>query len=843
MSWLQSIPFLARLKRRDRDRLARYNIVIAILLAGWFPSILMLVVSYTILTNTLESKILHDRQTFVQLIAHLVADDLSHTGSVIEYYQTQPDVAKMLGGPNASVAAQQWLTQTFYSHPRIDGMFITGVDGQLIASLPAIPAATAQDFSPALWREGAMGSQDIYISPVHPRLPDGRMATAIVGAVRTPESTVVGYLGVWVLVERMGRRLSSIDFADKSICQVVDQTGKPLFTNNFAPKQDAASPQTAKIIEEIRKLKTGSLEREGNLYSFTAINDTGWVTIVEQPKAVAYQPVRDLLDKITIPALWLIVVTAVAAWLAGKVARRQAEAARRIEREVIFNEKILANMPSGIALVDPESRHFLQANQAFSDMAKRFGELPEEKDIYDTSYEEVKIAPGEAIERVLNFGAPYQLVEQPFTDRDGMTRFVNVNLLRLQGSEQTIQGVLYLVEDKTRDVTLRQELIGANAAKDQFLALLSHELRNPLSPVIAMVGELEASAPDSPEVRRALEVIRRNVELEARLIDDLLDVTRISKGKLQLSLETASVHEILQRSYEICREDIAAKDLKIEFRLRAERAHVEGDPARLQQVFWNLIKNSVKFTPEKGRIVIETLNPTPDTLEIRTTDTGIGIEADKMDRIFNAFEQGQSSITRRFGGLGLGLAISKAMVGAHGGTIKAESHGKNRGATFIVTLATVATPAVVAGTAQPKTPKEQRDSKPAPVKRAGPRVLVVDDHIDTCTGMKMMLERRGYRVTVAHTADQAMEKVRQAEFDLVISDIGLPDRSGYELMQELSTTRGLRGIALSGFGMENDVTRARAAGFSEHLTKPINFDRLDEAIQSLLVEPEPAIQS
>ena len=421
-----------------------------------------------------------------------------------------------------------------------------------------------------------------------------------------------------------------------------------------------------------------------------------------------------------------------------------------------------------------------------------------------------------------------------------MTRFVNVNLLRLQGSEQTIQGVLYLVEDKTRDVTLRQELIGANAAKDQFLALLSHELRNPLSPVIAMVGELEASAPDSPEVRRALEVIRRNVELEARLIDDLLDVTRISKGKLQLSLETVSVHEILQRSYEICREDIAAKDLRIEFRLRAERAYVEGDPARLQQVFWNLIKNSVKFTPERGRIVIETFNPSPDAIEIRTTDTGIGIEEDKMKTIFNAFEQGQSSITRRFGGLGLGLAISKAMVAAHGGMIKAQSHGRDRGAIFIVTLETVATPAVASSDGDKKPSKGEAEG--AQATRPERRVLVVDDHFDTCTGMKMMLERRGYRVTLAHTADQAVERTRHEEFDLVISDIGLPDRSGYELMQELSTTKGLRGIALSGFGMENDVNRARAAGFSEHLTKPINFDRLEESIQNLL-QPEPAVGS
>ncbi|HEY2614192.1 MAG TPA: ATP-binding protein, partial [Chthoniobacterales bacterium] len=732
MRWLKSIPFFAGWKGRDHDRFERFNIVIAILLAGWVPSILMLVVSYTILTDTLESKILHDRQTFVQLIAHLVGDDLSRTGSVIEYYQTQPDVTKMFSAPDPEASARQWLAQTFYSHPRIDGMFLAGPDGKLIASLPQIPPSEAQDFSSKLWKEGSIASADIYVSPVYARLPDKRMTTDIVGAVRMPDGTVVGFLGVQVLVERIGRRLSSIAFADQSICQVLDQNGRALFTNNFAPNTGAVSATAENLIQEIRKNKTGHLERHGNLYSFTTVDVTGWVTVLEQSKAAAYKPVRDLLDKITIPAVWLIVLTAIAAWLAGKFTRRQAEAARRIEREVIFNEKILANMPSGIALVDPESRHFLQANQAFSEMAKRFGQLPEEKDIYEARYDEVKIAPAEAIEKVLSFGAPFQLIEQPFTDQSGMTRFVNVNLLRLQSSEERIQGVLYLVEDKTRDVTLRQELIGANASKDQFLALLSHELRNPLSPVIAMVGELEASTPDTPEVRRALEVIRRNVELEARLIDDLLDVTRISKGKLQLSVETVSVHEILQRAYEICREDIVAKKLRIEFRLRAERPYVNGDPARLQQVFWNLIKNSVKFTTEEGRIVLETLNPSPDTIEIRTTDTGIGIEADKMAKIFNAFEQGQSSITRRFGGLGLGLAISKAMVTAHGGTIKAESRGKERGATFIVTLDTVATP-VAAGQGAKK-PVKGGATKEGRAKGPKRRILVVDDHFDTCTG-------------------------------------------------------------------------------------------------------------
>src|SRR6202011_662654 len=426
-------------------------------------------------------------------------------------------------------------------------------------------------------------------------------------------------------------------------------------------------------------------------------------------------------------AIWLMALTLVFALLGGRFYRRQTESARRLERAVIFNEKILANMPGGIAFVDPATRQFLQANDAFARMARQLGGLPAGRDITQATYDEVNLAPPGAIEKVLSFGTPFQLTEHPVRDIKGTTRFLNINLLRLQGSQQTVQGVLYLVEDKTRDVTLRQELIAANAAKDQFLAQLSHELRSPLTPVIAMVGELEAEMPDSKPIKEALEVVRRNVELEARLIDDLLDITRISKGKLQLSLETASVHEILQRSYEICREEIAAKDLKIEFRLRAEQAYVEGDPARLQQVFWNLIKNSVKFTPAKGRIVIETLNPTPDKVVIRTTDTGIGIESDLMERIFNAFEQGQSSITRRFGGLGLGLAISKAMVNAHGGTIKAESSGKNRGATFTVPLAPVAPPAVVPAAPESRGPKAAA-MKAAQVKGSGPRVLVVDDH-------------------------------------------------------------------------------------------------------------------
>ena len=827
------MPLRYLLKKSPRHRFERFNIVFAILLAGWVPSILTLVVSYTILSRTLESKILRDRQTFVQLIGHLIGDDLSRTGGIINYYQTLPDVARILEVQNPQSAAQQWLGATFYSHPRIDGMFITGRDGRLIASIPYNPTMLGKDFGSGLWRQAADAANGAYVSPVHLRFSDKRVTTDIVGPVRAADKTIVGYFGVSVLVERIGRRLSTIEFADQSICQVVDQTGRALFTRDLQPNAGADSGAGENLLKEIGPNKRGYLERHGNLYSFSPVGSTGWVVVVEQPKAVAYKPVHDLIGRMAVLAIWLMGLTLIFAWLGSRFYRRQTEAARRIEREVIFNEKILANMPIGIAFVDPTSRKFLQANEAFAQMARRFGGLRRVRDITEATYDDVKIAPPEAIEKVLAFGTPFQLVEQPFKDEGGMTHFVNVNLLRLQGSRQTIQGVLYLVEDKTRDVTLRHELINANAAKDQFLALLSHELRNPLSPVIAMVGELEASTPKSRQVRQALEVIRRNVELEARLIDDLLDVTRIAKGKLQLTFEVVDVHEILRRAYEICREDIENKNLEVEFQLDAESAHVEGDPARLQQVFWNLVKNSVKFTPANGRIIITTRNSAPEEIEIGITDTGIGIAPDKIDKIFNAFEQGQTSITRRFGGLGLGLAISKAMVDAHAGKIRVESPGQDKGATFTVRLRTVPAPVGATNGADGEYPAEQKRTAPRQH-----RVLVVDDHPDTCIGMKMMLERRGYHITVAHSADQAVEKARQEDFDLLISDIGLPDRSGYELMRELRESKGLRGIALSGFGMDNDITKARAAGFSEHLTKPINFERLEAAIRQLL-EREP----
>jgi signal transduction histidine kinase len=816
--------------KRRRDRFERSKIVIPILLAGWIPSVLTLIVSYTILRDTLESRILRDRHTLVQLLGHVVGTDLSRSTAIINYYETLPDVGRILTSANPAPAAQQWINSAFYSHPNIDGMFLAGPDGALLGSIPTTPELVGKDFGADHWRQEAVASDQPIVSSIHPRYSDGRLVTDIVAPIRAADGTVLGFVGDSVLVERIGKRLSAIEFSDRFVFQVLDQKGAALFANDFKPNPRATSPASGELLNKIHQSNNGHFEYHENLYSFGPIESTGWVALVEQPLAGAYKPVHDLLGRMTVLTVWLVVLTAVFAWLGSRFYQRQLESKRQLEREVIFNEKMLANMPGGIALVDPVSRRFLHANDAFARMAERFGEVPAGRDITEITSDDVKIAPAGAAERVLSFGTPFQLIEHPLKDKSGVTHFLDINLLRLQGAKETVQGVLYLVEDKTRDVTLRQELIAANAAKDQFLAQLSHELRSPLTPVIAMVGELEAEVPDSKPVKEALEVVRRNVELEARLIDDLLDITRISKGKLQLSFEPISIHQILQRAYEICRNEIEAKNLEVNFALRASRTYVEGDPARLQQVFWNLIKNSVKFTPEKGRISIETVNPAPDKIEVRVIDTGIGIESETIHKIFDAFEQGQSDITRRFGGLGLGLTISKTLIDAHGGHIRVQSSGKNQGTTFTVELNTVESPIERDGHAEDRPTDRKSDAAVGSHRR----VLLVDDHHDTCLGMKRMLERRGYQITIAHSAEQAVEKVRTQEFDLLISDIGLPDRSGYDLMREVRLNKRLPGIALSGFGSEQDVNQAREAGFAEHLTKPINFERLEKTIQSLL---------
>lgn len=399
--------------------------------------------------------------------------------------------------------------------------------------------------------------------------------------------------------------------------------------------------------------------------------------------------------------------------------------------------------------------------------------------------------------------------------------------------QRTVENAIYKAEterlldgQRLEMERLFREAQEANARKDQFLAALSHELRTPLTPVLAAVSNPRLDQASPAELREIFAIIRRNIELEARLIDDMLDLTRIASGKLDVDARHSDAHEILRHAVDTCEGDIQAKSLRLDIDLAASCHHIDADPARLQQVFWNLLKNAVKFTPASGTIRIETKNLRANEIEIAVSDTGIGIDPTLQEKIFDAFEQGHATITRRYGGLGLGLAISKALVEAHQGTIRAENG--EVGARFVVTLPCLPSPAPTA-----TSPHGGSGALPAsPGKTA--TVLLVEDHADTAMLLGRILELHGYRAHIAHTISQAFDIFQREPIDCVISDIGLPDGPGTELMSRITAHRRVPGIALSGFGMEHDVDRSHAAGFSHHLTKPVDFARLEEVLKSVL---------
>lgn len=386
----------------------------------------------------------------------------------------------------------------------------------------------------------------------------------------------------------------------------------------------------------------------------------------------------------------------------------------------------------------------------------------------------------------------------------------------------------------------RDDAIAAGRAKDDFLAALSHELRTPLSPVLLLASEaaLDSRLPEG--LRADFDTIRKNVELEARLIDDLLDLTRVTRGKLPIERRAIDAHVVLQDALSTVRSEIVLKRIVFNLRLSPGDPTVWADPVRLQQIFWNVLKNAVKFTPEGGSISLETeIDADRRLWSVRCADTGIGLNAFELTQIFDAFSQGEHAAhggSHRFGGLGLGLAISRKLVELHGGKISASSAGRDQGAEFRIELPlmratgaareTAAIPSDVIGRTKP----EAIGTKNGPVRG---KILLVEDHGPTRTTLEHLLRRRRYDVVSAATLTEARAMGEHPDISLVISDIGLPDGSGYDLMTELRDRRGLKGIALSGYGMESDLKRSYAAGFAVHLTKPINVQSLEQALEQV----------
>jgi PAS domain S-box-containing protein len=422
----------------------------------------------------------------------------------------------------------------------------------------------------------------------------------------------------------------------------------------------------------------------------------------------------------------------------------------------------------------------------------------------------------------------------------GYVRYEDLPLRSKRGSQVEVEvvsnvyhvGGQMIIQCNIRDITERKRseeqlrrakeaAEEAGLAKDRFIAMLSHELRTPLTPVLATVAYLETMGELPKELRGEIALIRRNIELEARLIDDLLDLTRIDHGKMELKREIVNVHIVIRAALEICQAEIDAKKLEVSLALRADSHLVWADPSRLQQIFWNLIKNAVKYTPTAGRITIASADACAGRLAIEVADTGDGIAPEDLHRIFDAFEQGDRSASRQHGGLGLGLAIARILVDMHGGTLTAANKDECCGSVFRVELEIISQ-------------LPDKDPPPVPDLQADKdllKILLVEDNPDTLRAISLLLRSAGFAVQTAVNVREAITSLSLKRFNLLISDIGLPDGSGLEIMRYGRDKFGLHGIAFSGYATNDDVAESKAAGFAHHLAKPSRFDVLVDLVR------------
>ena len=381
------------------------------------------------------------------------------------------------------------------------------------------------------------------------------------------------------------------------------------------------------------------------------------------------------------------------------------------------------------------------------------------------------------------------------------------------------------IEERTAELTrLNAELAEANRAKDVFLATLSHELRTPLTPVVGWIKLLRSGTLDEKSVSQALDAIERNAWLQSRLIDDLLDTSRIATGKLHFEPKPTDLNVIVKAAVDTVRASAAVRNIELSITLYPASLVVMGEPVRLQQIAWNLVSNAIKFTDPGGKVSITTgLNGTQSYLTV--VDTGIGIEPEFLPHVFDRFRQADGSTSRRHGGLGLGLAIADALAKLHGGRLEAQSDGVGQGATFTLRVDLATSGNVISETVDKKIHSLQ-----------GLDVLIVEDSPDTLLLLSTIFRREGATVTTAASASEALQSAVIKRPNIIVSDIGMPETDGYQLLEQLRLVPGLSdvpAIAISGYASEEDRERALAVGYLALVAKPIDVDTLFTIIQEL----------
>ncbi|MCC5648672.1 response regulator [Nostoc sp. XA013] len=528
--------------------------------------------------------------------------------------------------------------------------------------------------------------------------------------------------------------------------------------------------------------------------------------------------------------------------------RRAEEAALSSAREW---QTTFDSMNDGVCLVDKEGK-VLRCNRAMMQLVyKPYSEI-----LGRTYYELINVKWG--IGDGICFHRATETHQRQVLEVQSQDRWFTKTIDPVLDEYGTLTGAVFILSDITerkRAEALLQEqndrlnrlMVSlqeqteqaqqANRIKDEFLAVLSHELRSPLNPILGWTKILQTSQQDAAKTQYALETIERNAKLQAQLIEDLLDVSRILQGKLSLKTVPVSLTFTIKAALETVRLAAEAKSIQIKTIFEPNVGQVLGDSGRLQQVVWNLLTNAIKFTSQGGQVevqleTVKELDTHPDEYaQITVSDTGRGISGDFLPYVFDYFRQADGTTTRKFGGLGLGLAIVRYLVELHGGTVEAASLGEGKGATFTVKLPLI-----------PTAKLNHNDIVPhnfSDFNFHGLQALLVDDDADSRELIAFLLQQYGFQVTQAQSADDALSILEQAKFDLLISDIGMPDMDGYTLIRQirkLSPSRGRKipAIALTAYAGEINQKLAIAAGFQQHISKPIDPEILMRLILDIL---------
>jgi PAS domain S-box-containing protein len=502
--------------------------------------------------------------------------------------------------------------------------------------------------------------------------------------------------------------------------------------------------------------------------------------------------------------------------------RRQAE--ERLRESEARLRYLFDKAPTFVALMSGPEHVFDLANAAYLQLVGQRELIG--RNVRDALFELEGQGFFELLDDVYRTGEPFVGREMRVTLRRTPggpleERFLDFVYQAVFEADGNVSGIFTHGVDVTEQVRARKAIEEVNRLKDEFLATLSHELRNPLNSILgyAEVLRRSAEAKQSTLIQQAATTINNNAQAQAQLINDLLDLSRLQTGKLAVESQPLSLAPLIGDAVETVRAQAVKKGIKLDVDLIAEPLTVNADPVRLQQIVWNLINNALKFTPKGGRVTV-TLDRERDDARLIVEDSGQGISAEFLPHVFEMFRQADAGVTRRHGGLGVGLALVRQLTELHGGKVEVHSEGQGRGARFTVRLPLLREPLARSGGAA---------SSQLTGELSGARILIVDDTQDSLDMLHFLLSGEGASVKTAASGAAGLAIANEADFDLVISDISMPEMDGYEFLQALRTNpRHVKvpAIALTGFGREEDIARTRQAGFTTHLTKPLDFDNL-----------------